>query len=479
LVDIHEANVVNLAPTWMFQTGVIGKIEATPLLVDGTLYVSGPWGHAWALDGATGKEIWHYQHDLPDDVRTCCGPANRGMAHRGEMVYLATLDAQLVALDRQTGQIAWSAVLADYRHGYSATAAPLVVENKIIVGVSTGGFAARGFIDAFDATTGDKVWRVWTVPAPGEVGADTWTGESWKYGGGGAWVTGTYDPAMRVVFWGTGNPNPLFNGSTRRGDNLYTNSLLAIDVDSGKLRWHYQFTPHDEHDWDSAHVPVLVGDQAGRQPPRVVVANRNGLLYVLERNTGRLILGKPYIHVTWTSGVDARGRPVEVPGQRPTPEGSLACPGAQGGTNFMSPAFDPKQGLLYVMARETCMTYFSRPSEETPVPGMSMLGGTARIEGKPRGALKALDISTGELRWEHRLSSPSWSGVLATAGGIVVSGDAGGQLFALDAKSGQTLWSFNLGGQIWSSPMTARVGDRQLLIASAGSTVVAFALRRP
>ena len=483
LDQITPANVHQLAAVWTFQTGLAGhKFEATPIVVDGVLYVSGPLNHAWAIDGKTGRQLWRYRRDLPpeEEMRVCCGQVNRGLAIHGDRLFMGTLDAHLVALDRATGQVVWDVELADHRGGYSSTGAPLVVGNQVIVGMAGGEFANRGFLDAYDASTGQRVWRFWTVPAPGEPGSESWPAEvaSWERGGGPTWLSGTYDPELGLLYWGTGNPNPDFYGADRQGDNLYTNALIALDAETGRLRWHFQFTPHDEHDWDANQIPVLADVTLDGRPRKVVmVANRNGFFYMLDRTDGSFLRAFPFARQTWASSIDARGRPVEVPGQRPTPEGTLTCPDLYGATNFMSPSFDPAAGLFFVTAREVCQIYISEAPPAGYPSGERTMGGRLRAGPEPGwGALRALDPFTGEVAWEIRHAAPSWAGVLSTAGGVVFSGDSQGVLLAADARNGRVLWRYPMGAPPYAAPATFLIDGRQHVVMAAGSTLMGFAL---
>ncbi|MCA1586140.1 MAG: PQQ-dependent dehydrogenase, methanol/ethanol family [Acidobacteria bacterium] len=481
LKDIDQTNVARLAAQWTFQTGLAGhKFEATPIVIDGMLYVTGPMNHAWAIDGKSGRQMWRYQRRLPPlgDLRVCCGMVNRGFAVHGERLYMTTLDAHLIALDRRTGAVLWDIELAEHTEGYASTGAPLIVNDKVIVGVAGGEFAIRGFLDAYDPHDGNRLWRFWTVPAPGESGAETWPAEVWQRGGGPTWLTGTYDPESNVLYWGTGNPNPDFYGADRKGDNLYTNALVALDADTGKLRWHFQFTPHDEHDWDANHVPVLADLMVEGQPRKVVmVANRNGFLYVLDRTNGRFLRASAFGHQTWAKEIGDDGRPVELPNERPTPEGTLTCPDLFGLTNFMSPSFDPLTGLFYVTVRETCQTYVSARPPEGYKAGDRTMGGTLRPAPERRfGALRAIDPLSGEQQWEIRHETPAWAGVLTTAAGIVFSGDNEGNFIAADSRTGRELWRYQLGAPLYAPPTTFMIEDRQYVTIAAGSTLTAFAL---
>src|SRR2546423_1547303 len=325
LDQINAPNAAMLVPKWVYQTMAGGKFETTPLVVDGILYGTGQDNRAFALDARSGRPIWQYQRALAADIRPCCGRVNRGMAILGDKVFLGTLDAHIIALDAKTGSVVWDATSADYRKGYSITLAPLVIKNLVLIGVSGGEYGIRGFIDAYDAATGERKWRFYTIPGPGEPGHETWEGDSWKVGGAPAWNTGTYDPVTNQIFWPTGNPAPSNRGGGRAGDNLYSNSLLALNADSGKLNWYFQFTKHDEHDWDATQVPIMI-DSGGKH--LIAQANRNGFFYVLDRTTGKLLSANSYAKTTWSGGKDAEGRPVANKESSPTPQGRTVCPRA-------------------------------------------------------------------------------------------------------------------------------------------------------
>jgi len=310
LAQINTGNAARLQPAWIYQIGGAQKFETSPIVVDGTMYISEPPGMVLAIDTKTGRSLWTFTHPLPGDLRVCCGQSNRGVAVLGDRVYYGTLDARLIAIDSKTGRKVWEAVLADYRKGYSVTSAPLIVKDKVITGMAGGEYGVRGFIDAYDATTGKLAWRFWTVPAAGEPGVETWGGDSWQRGGGTTWVTGVYDPDQNLIIWGTGNPGPDWNGDVRPGDNLYTDSAVALDADTGKLKWHFQFTPHDVHDWDAVQVPVLAeGVVHGQMRKLLLWANRNAFYYVIDRTTGKFLQGRPYVRQTWAKGLDSKGRP--------------------------------------------------------------------------------------------------------------------------------------------------------------------------
>ena len=483
LTQITPQNVAGLKHQWTFQTGTTTRgrgFEATPLLEDGVLYVTGSNNLAWALDARTGRPFWSYRRDLPPDLTYGAqAPVNRGFAMLGHRLFMVTLDAHLLAFDRSTGKILWDTVLADYKVGYAATLAPLVLDGKVIVGISGGEYPTRGFIDAYDAHSGKRLWRVNTVPGLGEPGSDTWPAQAdiLARGGGGTWMTGTYDPDLNLLYWGTGNPNPDYYGDERKGDNLYTNSLLALDPDTGTLKWHYQFTPHDTHDWDANHVPVLAdwGGGSGETSRKVVmVANRNGFFYVLDRRTGEVILGKPFTGTTWAREIGKDGRPIV------TNDGSKGClPDMWGGTNFNPPSYDPALRLFFVNARESCATY--EPQEPVIAPGRTSFGGVVRIDrNNASGALRAIDVMTGERKWEFAYPSPTMAGVMSTAAGLVFAGDNEGNFMAFDSRSGKNLWRYSTGTPIWgAAPITYMLDGRQFVLIPSGTTLLAFALPTP
>jgi len=479
LTQITPENVARLTPLWSFEAGLGfgrgAKFEATPIAIDGTLYVTGLLNHAWAIDGRTGKTIWHYARDLPPATRVCCGMVNRGFAVFGDRLFMTTLDAHVIALDRKTGALIWDVPMIDYQLGYSATAAPLVVKDKLIVGMAGGELATRGFLDAYSLETGKRLWRFNTVPAPGEPGGDTWPVGHYERGGGPTWITGSYDPELNLVYWGVGNPNPDFYGGNRPGDNLYTASVVALDPDTGRLRWHFQYTPHDEHDWDSNQIQVLADlTIGGRARKTLVTANRNGFFYVLDRTNGAFIQARPYVTTTWAKEVDAKGRPIELPGQRPTPQGTRTCPDLAGGSSFTSPSFDPARRLFFVSARETCQDFIAYAPGKYELGDYVMGGGTRNRGGT--GALRAIDPVTLERKWEVPYGGPSYSGVLSTASGLVFAGDHGSTLMAVKSDTGQMLWSHRLPGTFWGAPSTVMVDKRQLVLMPAGQTLTAFAL---
>ena len=484
LTQITPANVRRLSAQWTFQAEgmVLGRgFESTPLVLDGVMYLTGNNNYAWAVDLRTGRQIWRYRRALPQGLTYGgANPTNRGFAALGDRLFMGTLDAHLLALDRNTGRVLWDVVLDDFTLGHAATAAPLVVKDKVIVGNAGGDLPTRGFIDAYDAATGERAWRFYTIPAEGEPGAETWSdADVLPRGGGAAWQIGSYDPELNLIYWGTGNPNPDYYGGDRQGDNLYTASLVALDADTGALKWHYQFTPHDTHDWDSNHVPVLAEVAIGGRSRRVVmVANRNSFFYVLDRETGELLLGKPFTGTRWAREIGRDGRPIVLSDGAVTPDtpDPVCVPDLRGGTNFNPPSYDPSLRLFFVMARETCAIYI--PQKMEPVPGRTfMSGGMKKLPEPDYGALRALDPSTGDVRWEHRLPTPSLAGVLSTASGLVFAGDNEGNFNAFDSRTGEKLWTYRMGSLIWGAAATTFMLDgRQQVLMPSGTTVVAFAL---
>ena len=478
LTMITPENVQDLVPIWTFQTGTMTRgrgFETTPLVLDGVLYVTGSNNFAWALDARTGRPFWQYRRNLPDDLTYgSSAPVNRGFGILGDRLFMVTLDAHLLALDRKTGSVLWDIELADYRIGYAATLAPLVIDDKVIVGISGGEYPTRGFIDAYDPTTGDRIWRFYTVPSPGEFGSETWPDdrEVMARGGGGTWMTGSFDPELNLIYWGTGNPNPDYYGEKREGDNLFTNSIVALEANTGILRWHYQFTPHDLHDWDSNHVPVLADLVLDGELRKVVmVANRNGFFYMLDRVTGELLVGKPFTDTTWAREIGSDGRPIVLN------DGSKGClPDPWGGTNFMPPSFNPDLGILFVTAREVCATFV--PQEPEIIPGRTSFGGVVWIDrDQGYGALRAIDVRTGERQWEFRYPSATMAGVMTTASGLVFAGDHEGNFMAFEASTGRNLWHYQTSSRIWGAAAITHVLDgRQHVLIPSGTTLVAFAL---
>ena len=479
LEQITPFNVAALKPVWVYQVKDRGTVETTPIVADGVMYVTEPPAIVTALDLRTGRPLWSYERTLPKDLQTIgFGRVNRGVAVLGDMVYVGTLDAHLVALDAKSGAVRWDVQVADYKVGHCITAAPLAIDGKIITGISGGEAGIRGFIDAYDAQTGKRVWRFWTIPGEGEPGNQSWHAkDSWRTGGGSTWVTGSYDADLKLIYWGVGNPGPDWNGDPRPGDNLYTCSLVALDADTGKLRWYFQFTPHDTHDWDATEIPVLL-DATVRGKPRKVVAmaNRNAFYYLLDRTTGEFLVGAPYSKQTWATGLDDSGRPQVLPGTEPSEKGTLVWPSLQGATNWFSPSYDPGRKQFYVSVREMGSIYFKGEAEYKP--GTFFAGGGERaLNGDDAsGAIRALDVSTGRQKWEFKLQSPPWVGVLGTAGGLVFGGSAEGNFYALDAMTGTSLWDFQTGGEMESNPISFAIDGKQRIAVAAGHAIFVFGL---
>jgi alcohol dehydrogenase (cytochrome c) len=477
LTELTSANVAGLKSIWTYQIFDIDHFEATPIAVDGVLYVSEPPDTVLALDARTGRRLWRYIREVPNDIHVCCGRVNRGVAILDNTVYVGTLDAHLIALNATNGTVQWDTKVADYTGGYALTGAPLAIDGKVLIGIAGGEWGIRGFIDAYDSKTGKQLWRLWTIPGPGETGHQTWPGDTWKTGGASAWVTGSYDPDLNLVYWGTGNPGPDWNPDGRPGDNLYSCSLLALDANTGTLKWHFQFTPHDSHDYDSTAVPVLVdGVVRGQSRKLVAFANRNAFYYLLDRVTGEFIIAKPYSKFTWTKGLDDRGRPQVDPSMEPSENGTLVWPNVYGATNWFSPSYSPSTKLVYVSVREQS-SYFYKYAKEYKR-GEFFVGGGERVVGgaKASGAVRALDALTGDLKWEFKLESPPWSGVLSTGGGIVFGGSMEGNFYALDALTGKPLWDYQTGSTMYSNIMSFAVDGKQRIAVTAGHALFVFGL---
>jgi len=498
LDQIDRDNVGELELKWVFQVDSPEKFETSPLVVDGIMYLTEPPNTVVALDAASGRAFWRYEHVPSPESRPCCGSVNRGLAILGGTLYMATIDAELLAIDTVTGQPVWRTAVADPAKGYAMTVAPLIIDDKVVVGVAGGEFGIRGFIAAYDAATGAEVWRFYTIPGPGEPGHETWEGggDAWMHGGASVWVTGSYDPELNLTYWGIGNPGPDWNPAQRPGDNLYSDSVVALDADTGELRWYFQFTPNDDYDYDSTQIPVLadIEMEAISSGKLMLWANRNGFFYVLDRTNGEFVLGNPFVRVNWASGLDESGRPIETP----QPAGAVTYPCVGGGTNWYSPSYSPSTELFYVSAWENCGHVF-RPVEAEYREGQRFLGGrpTSPDPGAPglpggtagagpinnwtdsvgNGAILALDPRTGQRRWRFEMTDVSMSGVLTTATDLLFAGSREGHFHALDARDGELLWRASLGGQIANGPMTYMVDGRQHVAVAAGHSLYVFALR--
>ena len=495
LNQITPGNVKNLEQKWVLQDQVFGAWESNPLVVDGIMYVTERPNDVIALDAKTGKVFWLYRYTPSPDARVCCGANNRGVAMLGDTLFMGTLDAHLIALDARNGRPLWNIAVADVKLAYSITMAPLVVKDKVIIGVGGAEFGIRGFIAAYDAKTGKEAWRFNTIPGPGEPGHETWSGDDWMHGGASAWITGSFDPSLNLIYWGIGNPGPDWNPDQRPGDNLYSDCVVALDADSGELKWYFQFTPHDGYDYDAVQIPVLADmDWQGRPAKLMLWANRNGYFYVLDRVTGKFLLGEPFVKVNWASGLDPKGRPI----QTPQPPGMPTWPGTQGGTNWYPPSFSPRTGLFYFSVWENYAAIY-RKEEQTYVPGRNFLGGGFTVltpaPGAPTigvgrrgpinnwtnevgsGATVAIDPRTGKRVWTFPQFDVTDAGMLTTASDLLFTGGREGYFYALDAKTGKELWKANLGGSIVMAPITYRIDGQQYVSVISGHTLVTFALR--
>lgn len=476
LKQITKENAGMLVAKWVYHVPKASGLRTSPIVYDGVMYITNT-NEIRALDARTGRLIWAFK-----DSRAKKEAVNRGAAILGDLVYFVTADIHLTALDRRTGALVWQKKYGDIEEGMFASAAPLVIKDKVIVGVAGGDTGMRGYVAALSASTGEEIWRTYTVPARGEPGSETW-GDYIEYGGGATWLSGTYDPETNTLFWTTGNAWPDFYGGDRKGDNLYTCSLLALDGDTGKIKWYFQFTPHDVHDWDAQAWPVLIEiPWEGRMRKVVLHANRNGFFYVLDRATGRFLRATRLVDkLDWATGVDAKGRPILVPGKDPTPNGNRVCPGVRGATNWMSPSYNPETGLFYVVTLEQCDIFTS--SSKKPEPKKNFSGGGAGPKPNEVGQffLRAFDPKTGDRVWEYPMTGPAemWAGTVSTAGGVVFFGDDDGHLVAVDARTGQHLWHFQMGETLTASPITYAVDGKQYVAIASSSAIFAFGLFEP
>jgi alcohol dehydrogenase (cytochrome c) len=480
LTQINKSNAASLAPKWMFSLRNTNNLQVTPVVSEGVMYVSAA-NECYALDAGSGREIWHYQRARTKGlVGNAAGGVNRGVAIAGDRLFMVTDHAHIIALNKQTGALLWETEMADWHQNYNATGAPLAFGNMVIAGTSGGDEGVRGFVAAFDQSTGKEVWRFWTVPAPGERAADTWQGRGIAHPGGSTWMTGAYDATLDLLYWPVGNPGPDLIGDDRPGDNLYTDSIVALDPKSGALKWHFQFTPHDVWDYDAQEPFALVDTTWDGQPRKVLVqANRNGFLYVLDRTNGRFLFGTPYVRqVTWATGLDANGRPLRVPNMEPSASGARVCPSLDGGSNWYSASFNPLTNLYYVQTNDKCGIFTRTPAEWEA--GKGYMGGSFRQapDEPARRVLRAFDIRTGKTAWELPQTGTvnSWGGVLSTAGGVVFFGDDSGAFAAADARTGTPLWSFQT-SQLWkASPMTYEVDGVQYVAVAAGPNIISFSV---
>jgi alcohol dehydrogenase (cytochrome c) len=479
LSEINVSNVSQLRAQWAFHVPNSDRLEVTPVVIDGIMFVTSA-NDAYALDAQTGRTLWHYARPITEGlIDDASQHHNRGVGIWHSRIYMETDNAHLLCLDARSGHLLWDVAYTDGNPNYGATSAPLVVKDKVLVGTSGGDDGVRGFVAAYDAETGKEAWRFWTIPAPGEFGSSSWPGESWKLGGGTTWMPGTYDPELNMIFWGTSNPAPDFDGGPRPGDDLYTDCLLALDADTGKLQWYFQLTPHDLFDYDAVETPVLVDAKFRGEPRKLVVeANRNGFIYVLDRSNGKFLSATRFAEkLNWATGIDERGRPVRTE-QQPSEQGTRICPGMVGATNWNSPAFNPETSTLYFLALESCDIFFMKAQKFTP--GQTYYStGVHHSEGDHnQKILLAYPLEGDKPTWRYVQAGEghSMGGAMTTAGGLVFFGDDARSFEAVEAQTGKPLWHFNTGQNIAASPMTYAVGRKQYVAIAAGSDVFSFAL---
>ena len=483
ITELSPENADDLQFAWGFPTGTLGQFATSPIVYDGIMYVTSSFNRLFALDAVTGELYWRYDHPQPEDLRICCGPTNRGAAISGDKILMATLDARLMAFDRKSGEILWNTQIVDYKGGFSATSAPLIVKNMAIIGVAGGEFGVRGFFDAYNVDTGEQVWRHYTIPADGEPGSETWSGDSNNYGGAPAWTIGAYDQELDTLYWTTGNPAPDWNGDARLGDNLYSDSVLAIDPNNGEMKWYFQFTPHDVWDYDgNTHLFLVDYEQEGSTVKALVQANRNGFFYVLNRETGEFLRATAYVEqLTWATSMEPNGRPVIDPSMTPSEEPIVRiCPGAVGGMNgSVSGALNPDLGLAFIPVVESCNQM--QKGISVRIEGQTFTGGTFipvdALDGSAYGHISAIDFQTGEIRWRYSDPEPIMAGVLSTEGGLVFTGSQTGYAVALNASTGERVWAFKLGGGIRSQPVAYQIdGDSYVAIGSGNFAAIAGAV---
>jgi alcohol dehydrogenase (cytochrome c) len=479
LDQINAKNVGSLRAQWTFHAPNSDSLEVTPVVANGMMLVTSA-NDAYALDAQTGRVVWHHARSITGGlIDDASQHHNRGVGVWGSSIYMETDNAHLLCLDARSGHLRWDVAYTDGNRNYGATSAPLVVNGKVLVGTSGGDDGVRGFISAYDAETGKLVWKFWTIPAPGEHGSESWPGDSYLHGGGTTWMPGTFDRESNTVFWGTSNPAPDFDGDVRPGDDLYTDCVLALDADTGKLKWYFQFTPHDLFDYDAAETPVLVDAVWHGQPRKLLVeANRNGFLYVLDRTDGRFLSAVPFVEkLNWAKGIDEQGRPIRT-GAQPTANGTRVCPGFSGATNWYSPSFNPETKLFYFLASENCDIYLFSAEKFTPGQTYYSTGARRSPGDHAKKILLAFEVGSDKPAWTYPQvgSGQSSGGTMATAGGLVFFGDDSQSFEAVDAKSGTPLWHFNTGQDIHASPMSYAVNGNQYVSIAAGSNVFSFGL---
>ena len=479
LREINTGNVAQLRAAWVFHPGNSQNLEVTPLVIRGVMFITSA-NNVFALDARTGRTLWHYERlvssGLLDDA---AAHKSRGVAVWHDSVYAETDDAHLLCLDARSGGLRWDVEYADKRKQYGATSAPLVVKDSVIVGTSGGDSGVRGFVAAYDAVTGNLKWRFWTIPGPGEFGSSSWPGDSYLHGGGTTWLPGTYDPVLNTLYWTTSNAAPDFVGDTRPGDDLYTACMLALNPDTGKLKWYFQFTPHDLYDYDATETPVLVdAEENGAMRHLLVQADRNGFFYVLDRTDGKFLRATPFVaKLNWAKGVDASGRPI-LTDRIPAAKGTYICPGITGATNWFSPSYNPDTKLFYVMALERCDEYFAIPRQFTHGETFYNTGTKHPPNEHCQKILLALSVADGKPVWRYPQvgRGNSWGGTLTTAGGLVFFGDDAESFEAVDAATGRPLWHFNTGQKFVASPMSYAVDGVQYVAIAAQSDIFSFTL---
>lgn len=479
LDQINVKNAGSLRAQWVFHSPNSDRLEVTPVVVDGLMFVTSA-NDAYALDAQSGRVVWHHTWPITEGlIDDASEHHNRGVGIWGTSVYMETDNAHLLCLDARSGHLVWDVAYTDGNRNYGATSAPLVVNGKVIVGTSGGDSGVRGFISAFDAATGKLVWQFWTIPAPGEPGSESWPGDSYLHGGATTWMPGTYDPELNTIYWGTSNPAPDFDGGPRPGDDLYTDCVLALDVDTGKLKWYFQFTPHDLFDYDATETPVLIDAvYQGKARKLLVEANRNGFFYVLDRTDGKFLSAAPFVDkLNWAKGIDAQGRPVRTE-VMPSAEGTRICPSIIGATNWFSPSYNPGTNLFYFLALESCDIYFLNAEKFTP--GQTYYStGTKQSPGDiPKKILLAYSLDSDKPAWTYPQvgAGHSSGGTMTTAGGLLFFGDDNQSFEAVDAQSGAPLWHFNTGQNIHASPMSYDLNGFQYVSIAAGSNVFSFGL---
>lgn len=479
LREINSQTITQLRAAWVFHPQNSRRLEATPLVVRGVMYVTSA-NDVVALDARTGRQVWHYQRPVSSGLLDdAAAHKNRGVAVWQHFVYSETDDAHLLCLDARSGNLRWDVEYADKVKHYGATSAPLVVKDEVIVGTSGGDSGVRGFLAAYDAVTGKEKWRFWTIPGPGEFGFASWPGDAYLHGGATTWMPGTYDPELNTIYWTTSNPAPDFIGDPRPGDDLYTDCVLALDPDTGKLKWYFQFTPHDLYDLDANETPVLVDlETNGTMRHLLAQADRNGFYYLLDRTNGKFLHASPFVEkLTWAKGIDDSGRPI-LSGRIPTSDGTTICPGISGATNWYSPSYNPETRLFYVIALENCNVFHAKPQRF--VKGETYYGTGTKLPPNEHSQkiLLALSVEDGKIAWRYPQTGrgDSWGGTLTTAGGLVFFCDDAGSFEAVDAANGHVLWHFNTGQGFSASPMTYEVDGVQYVAIAAESDVFTFSL---